>query len=66
MKIWNGARCGKKPCLVDGARNIKGDPSIYAYYTRPLQIVIQRKTTTDGKAAKYFSTRPGNRRSKSN
>jgi hypothetical protein len=40
--------------MVDDGRNIKGDPAIYAYYTRPLQIVIQRKTTENEAGGKFF------------
>ncbi|MDR0844190.1 MAG: hypothetical protein LBN71_03140, partial [Tannerella sp.] len=40
--------------MVDDGRNIKGDPAIYAYYTRPLQLVIQRKTAEHGTGGKTF------------
>ncbi|MDR0844444.1 MAG: hypothetical protein LBN71_04425 [Tannerella sp.] len=42
---WEGIS-GWYSGIVDDGRNVKGDPAIYAYYTRPLQIVIQRKTPT--------------------
>jgi hypothetical protein len=40
--------------MVDDGRNIKGDAAIYAYYTRPLQIVIQRKKAENGTGGKIF------------
>jgi hypothetical protein len=48
LETWSGWYSG----LVDDGRNIKGDPAIYAYYTRPLQVVIQRRTGSAG--GKFF------------
>jgi hypothetical protein len=45
---WNSWYSG----IVDDDRNVKGDPAIYACYTRPLQIVIQR--LADGAGGKFF------------
>ncbi|GHV09355.1 hypothetical protein FACS1894160_4920 [Bacteroidia bacterium] len=43
--------------IVDDGRNVKGDPSLYAYYIRPLQIVIQRKLPDYGTGGKFFSVK---------
>jgi hypothetical protein len=40
FETWSGWYSG----LVDDNRNIKGDPDIYGYYTRELQVVIRRLT----------------------
>jgi hypothetical protein len=48
FETWNGWYSG----LVDDGRNIKGNPAIYAYYTRPLQVVIQRRADSGG--GKFF------------
>jgi hypothetical protein len=42
--------------IVDDGRNVKGDPAIYAYYTRPLQVVIQRKVKKNDVGGKTFDT----------
>jgi hypothetical protein len=47
---WNSWYSG----IVDDGRNIKGDPGIYAYYTRPLQVVIQRKIISQDVDGKLF------------
>ncbi|GAP71918.1 beta-glycosidase [Candidatus Symbiothrix dinenymphae] len=49
INAWSGGNglegnSGWYSGLVDDARNVRGDTSIYAYYIRPLQIVIQRRT----------------------
>jgi hypothetical protein len=52
LEGWSGWYSG----IVDDGRNVKGDPAIYAYYIRPLQIVIQRKVKKDGVGGKTFDT----------
>ncbi|KAA6300382.1 MAG: Beta-galactosidase, partial [Candidatus Ordinivivax streblomastigis] len=52
LEGWSGWYSG----IVDDGRNVKGDPVIYAYYTRPLQVVIQRKVKKDGVGGKTFDT----------
>ncbi|GAP72980.1 beta-galactosidase [Candidatus Symbiothrix dinenymphae] len=68
INAWSGGngldgQSGWYSGLVDDARNVRGDTSIYAYYTRPLQIVIQRRTgiyaETGGKAFAVQEKQPG-------
>jgi hypothetical protein len=59
INAWSGGNglegtSGWYSGIVDDGRNVKGDPAIYAYYTRPVQIVIQRKIAADGIGGKTF------------
>ncbi|GAP72983.1 beta-galactosidase [Candidatus Symbiothrix dinenymphae] len=60
INAWSGGNgleggSGWYSGLVDDARNIRGDTSIYTYYIRPLQIVIQRRPFIYNAGGKTFS-----------
>jgi hypothetical protein len=65
INAWSGGNgfetmSGWYSGLTDDNRNIKGNPDIYAYYTRPLQVVIRRNTlqqsdTEGAVGGKYFA-----------